>query len=161
VASGMPWLHCVVAMRDLAAIRLCDLSGVKVLVIEDDADGRYILVEVLRFAGAEVTACPDAYAALEQLKRLLRPDVIVCDLALPRMDGLTFLHTLRSHADAVTRRIPLMAVTAYDEFYSPMQLLKLGSNAYMVKPLNLERMCEAVKKLSVSGMRRREESEAA
>jgi CheY-like chemotaxis protein len=148
-------------MQDLGEMGLCDLSGVKVLVIEDDPDGRQILVEVLRFTGAHVTASADAYAALDKLNDLLRPDVIVCDLAMPRMDGLTFLRALRSHEDAATRRTPLLAVTAYDEFYSPMQLIKLGSDAYMVKPLNLERMCEAVKKLSVFGLRRREESEAA
>ena len=148
-------------MQDLAAMGLTDLSGVKVLVIEDDPDGRQILVEVFRFTGAEVTASADASAALDELNDLLRPHVIVCDLAMPRMDGLTFLGALRSHADAATRRTPVLAITAYDEFYSPMQLLKLGSDAYMGKPLNLERLCEAVKKLSVSGMRRREESDAA
>jgi CheY-like chemotaxis protein len=140
---------------------LTDLSDVKVLVIEDDPDGRQILVEVLRFAGADVSACPDAYAGLEKLSQLLRPDVIICDLAMPRMDGLTFLRALRSHADAATRRTPVLAITAYDEFYSPMQLLKLGSDAYMGKPLNLERVCDAVKRLSVAGMRRRGKSEAA
>ena len=145
-------------MQDLAAMGLSDLSGVKVLVIEDDPDGRQILVEVLRFAGADVSACQDAYAALDKLKNLLRPEVIVCDLAMPRMDGLTFLRALRSHGDAATRRIPVLAITAYDEFYSPMQLLKLGSDAYMGKPLNLERLCEAVKKLSVSRTRRRGEA---
>jgi two-component system, OmpR family, response regulator MprA len=142
-------------MQDLATMGLSNLSGVKVLVIEDDPDGRQILVEVLRFAGADVNACSDAYAALDRLKNLLRPDVIVCDLAMPRMDGLTFLRALRSHGDTATRRIPVLAITAYDEFYSPMQLIKLGSDAYMGKPLDLERLCEAVKKLSVSGTRRR------
>jgi DNA-binding response OmpR family regulator len=77
------------------------------------------------------------------------------------MDGLTFLRALRSHSDAATRRTPVLAITAYDEFYNPMQLLKLGSDAYMGKPLNLERMCDAVKKLSVTGRRRREKSDAA
>jgi CheY-like chemotaxis protein len=147
--------------QDLAAMGLCDLSGVKVLVVEDDPDGRQILLEVLRFAGAEVTACSDPDAALDKLTQFLRPDVIISDLAMPQMDGLTFLNAVRTHPDEATRRIPLLAITAYDEFYSPIQLLKLGSDAYMVKPLNLERLCDAVKKLSVSGMRRREESEAA
>jgi CheY-like chemotaxis protein len=149
------------AMQDPAAMGLTDLSGVKVLVIEDDPDGRQILVEVLRFAGAEVSACADAYSALDKLAQFLRPDVIICDLAMPRMDGLTFLRALRSHSDAATRRIPVLAITAYDEFYNPMQLLKLGSDAYMGKPLNLERMSEAVKKLSVTATRRRRGSEAA
>jgi CheY-like chemotaxis protein len=146
------------SVEELAAMGLCDLSGVKVLVIEDDPDGRQILLEVLRFAGAEVSACADPEAALDNLTKLLRPDVIVSDLAMPRMDGLTFLQALRNHPDEVTRRIPVLAITAYDEFYSPMQLIKLGSDAYMGKPLNLERLCEAVKKLSGSGTRRRGEA---
>src|SRR5436305_13166019 len=133
---------------------LPDLSGLNVLVIEDDEDGRNILVQVLQAAGATVTSCPDAHAALRKLNQQLRPDVVVCDLAMPRMDGLTFLHALRQHPDPATQRIPMIAVTAYDEFYSPMQLLTLGCEAYMVKPLSLERVCRAVERLAAQAAER-------
>jgi two-component system, cell cycle response regulator DivK len=103
----------------------------------------------LQFAGATVTPCSDAYAALKRLNEPPRPDIIVCDLALPRMDGLTFLYVLRAHRDPTTRRIPVIAVTAYDEVYGPTQLLKMGCEAYMMKPLSLERVCRAVQKLAV------------
>ena len=140
---------------------LPDLSDVSALVVEDDADGRYILVQVLEAAGATVTSCPDAHLALTKLNQQLRPDVIICDLAMPRMDGLTFLHALRAHPDSATRRIPLLAITAYDEFYSPMQLLKLGADAFMGKPLDLERLCGAVKKLAIPAATQGQASEAA
>ena len=139
---------------------LPDLSGLNVLVIEDDEDSRKVLLEVLQFVGASVTGCSDAYAALSELEEGLRPDVIVCDLALPRMDGLTFLQVLRSDPDATTRRTPVIAVTAYDELYGPTQLLRLGCEAYMMKPLSLDRVCGAVRKLSALASRRRAERRA-
>jgi CheY-like chemotaxis protein len=156
------WIDLVPMMPDeTATTSLPDLSGLRVLVIDDDEDSRNILVEVLQFAGATVTACSDAYDALANLKKRLRPDVIVCDLALPRMDGLTFLGALRAHPDPTTRRIPMIAVTAYGELYGPLQLLKLRCEAYMTKPLSLERLCNAVKKLSALATRRGENYEAA
>jgi CheY-like chemotaxis protein len=137
-------------VQDTAATTwLPDLSGLQVLVIEDDEDARTILVDVLQFAGATVNACSDATTALRQLNENLHPDIIVCDLALPRMDGLTFLYVLRAHRDPATRRIPVIAVTAYDEVYGPTQLLKMGCEAYMMKPLSLDRVCRAVQKLAI------------
>ena len=148
-------------MQDTAAATwLPDLSGLQVLVIEDDEDARNILIDVLQFAGATVTPCSDAYAALRHLNEQLRPDIIVCDLALPHMDGLTFLYVLRAHRDPATRRIPVIAVTAYDEVYGPTQLLKMGCEAYMMKPLSLDRVCRAVQKLAVRGPHSTEEYKA-
>jgi CheY-like chemotaxis protein len=138
---------------------LPDLSGVQVFVIEDDEDSRNILVDVLHFAGATVTACADAYVALDKLNEV-RPDVIVCDLALPGIDGLSFLHALRAHRDANARRIPMIAVTAYPELYGPSQLLRLGCEGYMMKPLSLDRVCKAVRKLAVWTTGRGEEHKA-
>jgi CheY-like chemotaxis protein len=136
---------------------LPDLSGLQVLVIEDDEDARNILADVLQFAGASVTVCPDAFAGLNNLNQR-RPDVIVCDLALPRMDGVTFLQAVRAHRDPTTRQIPVLAVTAYSELYGPGHLLELGCEAYMMKPLSLDRVCKAVQKLGAPGMRRPEDS---
>jgi CheY-like chemotaxis protein len=136
-----------------------DLRGLHVLVIEDDEDARQVLAEVLEFARATVTACRDAYAGLERLDEH-RPDVIICDLALPRMDGLSFLRALRAHPDARTRRTPLIAVTAYYELYSPNELRSMGCEAYMAKPLGLDRICKAVGKLGFLAARHSEQSRA-
>jgi CheY-like chemotaxis protein len=125
---------------------LPDLFGLHVLLIEDDEDARQLLADVFQFAGATVTACPDAYAGLGTLDER-RPDVIVCDLALPRMDGLAFLHALRAHPNPKTRQTPMIAVTAYYELYGPNELRAMGCEAYMAKPLSLDRICGAVGKL--------------
>jgi CheY-like chemotaxis protein len=138
---------------------LPDLSGLQVLVIEDDEDARTILLDVLQFAGATVVACADAYAALETIDAS-RPDIIVCDLALPRMDGLSFLEALRSHRDPETRRVPMIAVTAYGHLYGAKELLSLGCEAYMMKPLSLDRVCQAVQKLAMKSGHRAQDSKA-
>jgi CheY-like chemotaxis protein len=142
-------------MASQTAGSLPELSGLHLLVIEDDEDARELLIEVFQFAGATVTACRDAYAALESLDAR-RPDVIVCDLALPRMDGLAFLRALREHPDANTRKTPMIAVTAYYELYSPNELRAMGCEAYMTKPLSLDRICAAVGKLGFVAARHSE-----
>jgi CheY-like chemotaxis protein len=139
---------------------LPDLSGIQILVIEDDEDARNILIDVLQFAGATVRAYSEAHSALRSLNEQLRPDIIVCDLALPRMDGLTFMYILRSHRDPSTRRIPVIAVTAYGEVYGPMELVNMGCEAYMMKPLSLDRVCRAVEKLAVRAPQSGEEYRA-
>lgn len=138
---------------------LPELPGLHVLVIEDDEDARDLLTEVFQFTGATVSACRDAYAGLETLDAR-RPDVVVCDLALPRMDGLAFLRALRGHPDPDTRRTPMIAVTAYYELYGPSELRAMGCEAYMAKPLSLNRICEAVGKLGSLGARRGEQKKA-
>ena len=142
-------------MASQTAGSLPELSGLHLLVIEDDEDARELLIEVFQFAGATVTACRDAYAGLESLDAR-RPDVIVCDLALPRMDGLAFLRALREHPDANTRKTPMIAVTAYYELYSPNELRAMGCEAYMAKPLSLDRICAAVGKLGFVAARHSE-----
>ena len=137
-------------MQDAAAKQsLADLSGLRVLVIEDDDDGRKILIEVLQYAGATVVACATAYTALEELATA-QPHVIICDLALPRLDGLGFLKALRTHADPRVRRTPMIAITAYSDLYGPRELLSLRCEGYMAKPLSLDRVCTAVQKLALA-----------
>jgi CheY-like chemotaxis protein len=146
-------------MASQTAGSLPELSGLHLLVIEDDEDARELLIEVFQFAGATATACRDAYAALESLDAR-RPDVIVCDLALPRMDGLAFLRALREHPNANTRKTPMIAVTAYYELYSPNELRAMGCEAYMAKPLSLDRICAAVGKLGFVAARHSEQYKA-
>ena len=138
------------AMEDTAAAQpLADLSGLRVLVVEDDDDGRRLLIDVLQFAGATVVACANAYEALEAVNHA-RPHVIMCDLALPRLDGLGFLKALRAHPDLEIRRIPMIAMTAYSDLYGPKELIGLRCEGYMAKPLSLDRVCTAVQKLAIT-----------
>jgi CheY-like chemotaxis protein len=63
---------------------------------------------------------------------------------------------LREHPDANTRKTPMIAVTAYYELYSPNELRAMGCEAYMAKPLSLDRICAAVGKLGFVAARHSE-----
>jgi CheY-like chemotaxis protein len=91
--------------------RFC-LSGQKhLLVVEDDPDMRNLLRQTLEKEGCYVVETEDGAAALESLKTH-KPDLILLDLQMPRMDGLTFAHEIRTHED--WRTIPIVVITAKD-----------------------------------------------
>jgi CheY-like chemotaxis protein len=119
------------------------LDGLHVFVIEDDDDSRSLLAQTLEYLGALVSATTAADLALDDLKEF-RPSAIVCDLAMPRMDGVAFIRTLRAHADAQTRDIPVIAVTAYYERYTRDEMLGIGATEYFKKPIALEALCAAI-----------------
>ena len=75
------------------------MSGLRVLVVDDSAIARQVLSGVLALQGMEVRAASDPLIALGKM-RTWAPDVIVLDLEMPRMDGLTFLRLLRKQAMA-------------------------------------------------------------
>lgn len=101
----------------------------KVLVVDDSAPSRAALAEILEQGGCEVVgrAMDGAMAlrmALEQ-----QPDVITCDLEMPRMDGFTFLRIL-----ATTKPIPVIVVTSDARPEAALQALELGARDFVVKP---------------------------
>jgi len=82
---------------------------VAVLLVEDDRDIRESVAEVLESAGHSVTQVATASAALRSLEEPNSPDVVLLDLRIPGMDGLTFLDVLRARADRDRFRVILMS----------------------------------------------------
>jgi CheY-like chemotaxis protein len=119
------------------------LDGICVLIIDDDDDGRAVLAAHLHWAGATVTSAAAGDDALDDLTQFL-PDVIVCDLRMPRVDGLTFVRTLRARPAADGGQIPVIAVTAYHEEYTPDEARQAGFAAYLPKPLRYPDVCRAI-----------------
>ena len=105
----------------------------KVLVIEDDPTDRKLVVAVLQMNGHIVRESMSAEAALDAIA-VEKPDVILLDLRLPGMDGLTLIRQLK--AKAGTSQIPVVAVTAYPERYRREELLAAGCEACIVKPID-------------------------
>jgi CheY-like chemotaxis protein len=123
--------------------RLPDLAGICVLVIDDNDDARATIAATLHHAGATMTSAAAGDHALDDLTQFL-PDVIICDLRMPRVDGLMFMQRLRSRAPAEGGQLPVIAITAYHEQYSPAEALAIGFAAYLKKPLDLENLCQVV-----------------
>jgi len=123
--------------------RLPRLDGVHVLVVEDDDDARMLMTEALQYLGAVVTAAPGGRVALADLEQF-RPSVVVTDLAMPQVDGLALIRAIREHPDPRMRRTPVISVTAYDERYRRDEVLAVGANEYLRKPLDLDSLCTLV-----------------
>jgi len=115
-----------------------------VLLAEDSEDARYVLSLELRRCGCRVLTAADGREAVETAL-VARPDLILMDLNLPRLDGLAATEQIREHGELDS--VPIIAVTAYDTYGIREAALEAGCQAYLLKPLNpgaLERAMRSV-----------------
>ena len=108
-----------------------------ILLVEDTVDTRYVLGLTLLEQGYRVLTATNGQEALDTALRE-RPDLILMDLNLPRMDGLMATALIRSHEEL--RRVPILAITAYDTYGMREAALEAGCNGYMIKPLDFDRL---------------------
>jgi CheY-like chemotaxis protein/two-component sensor histidine kinase len=123
------------------------LEGQSVMLLEDHADSRELLVHALRVAGAAVTAfdaAKDAYAALEQV----RPSVIVADVGLPDEDGYSFIRRVRTAAPAGIQSVPAIAVTAYATAADQTKARASGFQRHLPKPIEPAQLVEMIYELT-------------
>ena len=107
------------------------LSGVRVLVVDDQRDERTMLSTVLRQCGAETVEASSATEALDILARA-RPDVLVCDIAMPGEDGCSFIKKVRGQR---ANSIPAVALTAQASELGRALALESGFQTYLNKPV--------------------------
>jgi CheY-like chemotaxis protein len=107
---------------DAQLAELPRLDGVHVLVVDDERDARELLTTVLMQSGAEVTAVATVAEALEKL-RLVKPDLLVSDIAMPNEDGYSLIRKVRSLGKAQGGRIPAIALTAHARSSDRMRVL--------------------------------------
>jgi len=103
--------------------------GDRVLVVDDDPPLRRMLARTLKAEGYEVTVAGDGGAALAETERT-PPDVIVLDVAMPGLDGLSVARRLRSKGNAT----PILMLTARDAVPDRVAGLEAGADDYLVKP---------------------------
>jgi two-component system cell cycle response regulator DivK len=116
-----------------------------VLIVEDDRDGRLMLVEWLQQAGFSVAQAHNGLQALERAVELT-PDVVVTDLNIPGIDG--FELTRRLKQDPRTRDVPVLAVTGYAAFAAdPNRAHRAGCDAVLEKPCSATELETAIRRL--------------
>jgi chemotaxis family two-component system response regulator PixG len=121
----------------------------KVLIVEDDKIVRSGLKVLMMNEGFETYFTDDGAEAI-RLAQQHRPDVVLCDIAMPVMDGYEVLRTLRGKPE--TAKIPVMFLTAKITKEEEQKGLAMGADAYLKKPMWPEEIVEAVKQqLSKSG----------
>jgi CheY-like chemotaxis protein len=108
-----------------------------VLVIEDNADAAQSLADVLQLEGHEVTIARNGTVGV-QLARELKPDLVICDLGLPDLDGFEVGRTLR--ADDSLRATRLIALSGYAQPEDIERARNAGFEAHLPKPAPLEQL---------------------
>ena len=113
----------------------------RILVIDDDVAFAKIVVRTLRKNNYIAISKTDAYEGLEIAKQL-KPDVILCDVVMPRMNGFELLFELQK--DPETRNIPLIFITAKSSLTDRIEGIDLGADSYISKPIDCEELLSIV-----------------
>jgi CheY-like chemotaxis protein len=111
------------------------LRGLRVLVVEDEADARALLTEVLSAYGATVDVAATANEGLDRLAEF-RPDVLVSDIAMPSVDGYTLLRRVRQLSPELGGRIPAVALTAHARAEDVERARIAGFQQHVAKPVD-------------------------
>ena len=102
-----------------------------VLIVDDSLHTRELYTDYLTFRGLGVLTAPDGEGGLA-LALAMKPDVIVMDLAMPGLNGITVTHRLKQHPR--TRRIPIVVLTGYAFRAIQQGALEAGADAFLTKP---------------------------
>ena len=118
------------------------LDGLRVLVVDDEADARALVQEILRQHGAEVYLAQSAAEARSALSHT-KPDVIVSDIGMPDEDGYSFIRRVRSEGG----RMPAIALTAYASQQDAQRAFVAGFQKHVTKPVEPARLVSVVANL--------------
>ncbi len=113
----------------------------RILVVDDEASIRELLSKTLALAEYEVHVAPDGPSALERL-RLAPYDLLITDLKMPGMDGLTLIREARR----LKPDLPVIIITGYSTEASAIEAINLGVSGYLTKPFRVPRVLAAAAK---------------
>ena len=129
------------------------MTSACILVVDDNATNLKLVSDVLAFDGYSILKAVDAEAA-QEIIRATRPDLILMDIALPGMDGLTLTRQLK--ADAHTRDIVIVALTAFAMKGDDIKAREAGCDGYITKPFDTRALSGTVADfLTSAGKKRR------
>ena len=119
------------------------LSGLNVLIVDDDSDTLTLMATALKRRHANVTAVSSAGEAIQAITHK-RPDVLVSDIAMPDEDGYGLIKKIRSLENGVSENIPAVAITAYAKDEDRERALSAGFQIYLAKPVELTELISVV-----------------
>jgi CheY-like chemotaxis protein len=115
-----------------------------VLVVEDFEDNRFMMRRLLEMSGYRVVEAVNGEQAVETAVSE-RPDLILMDLSLPKLDGLAATRRIRQHDELA--RTPIVAVSAHDTTDFHADALAAGCNEYVTKPIDFDQLESLLKRL--------------
>jgi signal transduction histidine kinase/HAMP domain-containing protein/FixJ family two-component response regulator len=121
------------------------LAGLRILVVDDDADSREVTAALLRSHGARLTTASSVREALDCIGRTPDGfDAVLADLGMPREDGYGFIAGVRGATDPRVRALPVVALTAYASRADRAKALAAGFNEHVAKPVTLGGLATAL-----------------
>ncbi|WP_392531069.1 PAS domain-containing protein [Nostoc sp. C117] len=124
-----------------------ELTGIRVLAVDDDPDARELLTVLLTEYGAEVLTVTSAAEVLANLESF-QPDVLVSDIGMPEVDGYTLIQQIRALPPEKGGEIPAIALTAYARVSDRQQTITSGYQRHVTKPLDPEELVQTVVELA-------------
>jgi signal transduction histidine kinase/CheY-like chemotaxis protein len=124
------------------------LTGLRLLVVDDEPDGRELVVVMLKRCGAEVTAVATAAEALDTIGQW-RPDVLISDIEMPGEDGYALINKIRS-SELKGTRLPAVALTAHARDEDRVRALDAGYQAHVAKPVSLADLANAIGRVTAT-----------
>jgi CheY-like chemotaxis protein len=118
----------------------------RVLIAEDSSIVRSLYVACLENAGFEVHQSTDGKRALAMVS-VLKPHLLLADITMPGLDGITLIQRMRSHDDDVVRKIPVILVTASEDSTSRQQAALVGAARFLNKPVTAAQLLEAIQQV--------------
>jgi two-component system cell cycle response regulator DivK len=115
----------------------------RILLVEDDFMNMRLAQHVLEAEGYSVVKAATGQEALKQIEST-PPDLILMDLQLPDMDGMTLVSILREKT--MTRNTTILALTAYAMKGDRERILQIGCNGYIAKPINVQEFTNTVRR---------------
>ena len=119
------------------------LTGVKVLVVDDEPDSRELMKRLLENREAKVVTAASAAVALELVERY-RPDIVLSDIGMPGIDGYDFIRQVRALGETRGGSVPAIAVTAFARAEDRDRAILAGYQQHLPKPMQMERLLEAI-----------------
>ena len=120
-------------------------KGKTILSVEDNPANRIILQNFLTSNGFKVINAPDGEQGLEMIINN-KPDIIIADIQLPKMDGLELTRTIRKNTDPKINKLPIIFATAYALIGDAEKGMEAGGDAYITKPYNFNELLDTLKK---------------
>ncbi len=126
-------------------MKCIDFSALRILILEDERYLRAILKQLLRGIGSrEIWEGNDGTEGLRLLDDGLVPDLVLCDVQMAPMDGLTFIRQVRGAADPARARIPMIMLTAAADEGIVRTAAGLGIDGYLVKPVSQRLLADRI-----------------
>ena len=123
------------------------LSGLRVLVVDDESDTRELLAAILTQCEAEVQSAASAVEALDRLSEWM-PDVLISDIGMPEMNGYSFIKQVRALKADQGGRIPAVALTAYASVEDRVRALAAGYQIHVPKPVEPAELATVIASLA-------------